>query len=75
LSQFGMPPRSVLLKPKCFAAGRAMFEHSGQIGAATLAIVSMPTSSDAANRHKLGRKPLMVSPIQHRAADPLPLTV
>jgi hypothetical protein len=48
----------VLLKATCFAEGRSIFEHSGHIGAAMLAIAKTHSSIDAANFRKLDGKPL-----------------
>jgi hypothetical protein len=56
----------MLLKAACFAEGSSIFEQSGHIGAATLAIVSTQSSSDTANFLKLGCKLLTSDSILHR---------
>jgi hypothetical protein len=48
------------------AEGSSIFQHSGHIGAATLASVRTHSSSDAANFRKLARKAFMISPILQR---------
>jgi hypothetical protein len=61
LSQSGEPSWSPASKATCFAEGSSIFEQAEHIGAATLAIVRVPSSRDAANFRKLVRKPLMAS--------------
>jgi hypothetical protein len=56
----------VALKVKCVAERNSIFEHSGHIGAATLAIVRIHSTTEAANFLKLDHEQLMSSSILYR---------